>query len=125
MQNERRILIVDDEPSVAQALCYVLDHPGRQFATASNGREALTKIASEHFDIVITDHKMPLLCGLDLVRRLREQNFAGKIVVLSAHLSPDNVEAYAALAVDEMLPKPFDLSRLRRTINNLTSLEDG
>ena len=119
MQRELRILVVDDESAVAQCLSLVLDQPGRKFATACNGKEALTRIAAEHFDVVITDHKMPVLCGLELVQRLREQNFKGKIVVLSAHLSNDNIRAYTNLRVDEILHKPFDLDQLRRVIDDL------
>lgn len=115
-------MIVDDEPAVAQCLCYVLERPECMFATASNGKEALALIATNSFDIVITDHKMPVLCGLDMVRQLREQNYTGRIIVLSAHLSHDNIRAYRELAVDEILPKPFDSNHLRHTIANLAGL---
>ena len=119
MQRELRILVVDDEPAVTQCLFLVLDQPDLKFASASNGKEALTRIAAESFDFVITDHKMPGLSGLELVQQLREQNFKGKIVVLSAHLSNDNIRAYTELRVDEMLRKPFDLDQLCRVIDDL------
>ena len=68
---------------------------------------------------------MPGMSGLDLVRRLRGQKFGGKIVVLSAHLSPENIRSYTELAVNHMLPKPFDLTHLRSVIDSFGSGNDG
>ena len=125
MQNGLCILVVDDEPAVAQALCYVLEQPGRKFVTAGTAEEGLRTLANGKFDIIITDHKMPGMSGLDLVRRLREQKFDGKIVVLSAHLSPENIRSYTELAVNHMLPKPFDLTHLRSVIDSFSSGNNG
>jgi DNA-binding response OmpR family regulator len=117
------ILAVEDETALAQLLALVLGGPNCKVATASNGERALAKIAAaKHpFDVVITDHLMPRVSGLELVRQLRGKNFGGKIVVLSAHLGQDNVAAYELLGVDMMISKPFDVDELRRTIDVLTN----
>ncbi len=117
------ILAVEDETAVAQLLALVLGGPNCKVATASNGERALAKIAAakKPFDVVITDHLMPRVSGLELVRRLRGKNFTGKIVVLSGHLGEDNVSAYELLGVDMMISKPFDVEELRRTIDVLTN----
>ncbi len=116
------ILAVEDETAVAQLLALVLGGPNCKVATASNGEKALAKIAAAKnpFDLVITDHLMPRVSGLELVRQLRGKNFGGKIVVLSAHLGEDNVTAYQLLGVDMMISKPFDVEELRHTIEMLT-----
>ncbi len=121
MEQAMRILTVDDEPAVAQSLLFVLSEPGREVASALSGHEALEMIAARDFDMVITDNNMPGISGLELVQRLRELNFAGKILVLSAHLSTDTRGAYADLEVDEMMAKPFDVRELRRTIDKVAS----
>jgi len=59
------------------------------------------------------------MTGLELVRRLRDAAFSGKILVLSAHLSAENRAAYDALGVDGMIPKPFDLHQLRTVIRQI------
>lgn len=56
---------------------------------------------------------MPGMTGIELVERLREASFRGKIMVLSAHLTPENRAAYQALAVDAMMSNPFDVHELR------------
>ena len=118
------ILSVDDEFRVAHALAFALSSPARRLTLAFNADEALAKIAgpSEHFDIVIVDHKMPSVSGIELVRRLRTENFGGKIVVLSAHLTEENRHAYTDLNVDKMLTKPFDVRELREVIDTLAKV---
>jgi CheY-like chemotaxis protein len=114
-----RILAVDDDPSVAQAISYALASDDRKLAMAASVKEAMEKMAVADFDVVITDNNMPLLNGVELVRRLRQNHFPGKIVVLTAYLSEQLEREYSALAVDRMLPKPFNISELRRTIDAL------
>jgi two-component system response regulator MprA len=121
MKEPLKILAVEDETAVARLLALVLCGPHCKVSTAADGGEALEKIAatSRPFDIVITDHQMPRVSGLDLVRALRAQNFAGKIVVLSAHLTEKNTHAYEELNVDLLLSKPFDVDELRQAIEVL------
>jgi YesN/AraC family two-component response regulator len=59
---------------------------------------------------------MPRMTGLDLVRRLRAQNFGGKIFVLSAYLSDEVIRAYQDLSVDMMMTKPFDFDELQEAM---------
>ena len=119
MKKKLRILGVDDEPLVGASIAYVLEAPNRKIVVARDGREALALATKEKFDIVITDHRMPRSGGLELVRKLRERNYGGKIVVLSAHLSPENIGIYEELAVDEVIGKPFDSKELRELIADL------
>jgi DNA-binding response OmpR family regulator len=121
MSNHLRILAVEDEAAVAQLLALVLGGPTSKVTHVCNGEEALAKIAADPlpFDVVITDHSMPKMTGLQLVGKLRAQRFGGKIVVLSAHLTQENVHAYAELSVDLMLSKPFDVNDLRKRVDAL------
>ena len=86
---------------------------------AKDGKEALALAAREKFDIVITDHRMPRAGGLELVRQLRQRKYAGKIVLISAYLSPDKLGAYEEMDVAEVLGKPFDSKDLREVIEKL------
>ena len=118
------ILTVDDEFGVAHALAFALSHPARQLTLAFSADEALARVTdhSQSFDVVIIDHKMPRMSGIELVRRLRGVNFGGKIMVLSAHLTDENRRAYAELNVDTMLTKPFDVQELREVIDTLSKV---
>jgi CheY-like chemotaxis protein len=113
-----RILVVEDEKAVAHMIALVVGGPASKVVTARDGWEALIKIGatSRLFDIVITDHRMPRMNGLQLVRQLRVQNFGGKILVLSAYLSDEDIRAYEALNVDMMMSKPFDFDELQQAM---------
>ena len=112
------ILTVDDERPVICSIQFALGGPACSLAAAGDGEEALEQIQAKEppFDLIITDNNMPRVNGLELVRRLREMSFAGKIIVLSAHLSTEIQSAYQALKVDRMIPKPFDVSELRSAV---------
>jgi two-component system, NtrC family, response regulator HydG len=118
MSDSLRILVVEDEKAVAHMIALVLGGPTSKVAKARNGWEALIKIGvtARPFDVVITDHRMPRMTGLELVRRLRAQNFGGKILVLSAHLSDEVIHQYDELRVDMMMTKPFDFDELQEAM---------
>ena len=113
-----QILVVEDEKAVAHMIAMVLGGPAAKVVKARNGWEALIKVGAtaRPFDVVITDHRMPRMGGLQLVRQLRAQNFAGKILVLSAHLSDEDIRAYEELSVDMMMSKPFDFDELQQAM---------
>jgi len=118
MSDPLQILVVEDEKAVGHMIAMVLGGPASKVTRARNGWEALIKIGltARPFDVVITDHRMPRMTGLQLVRRLRAQNFGGKILVLSAHLSDENIRAYEELSVDMMMTKPFDFDELQQAV---------
>ena len=123
MLRKLNILTVDDELPIIYSLRFALGSPERVVASASDGEEALTRIRTHEppFDVVITDNNMPRVNGLLLVRRLRDLSFGGKIVVLSANLSDEMRAAYEALHVDRLVPKPFDVAKLREVVEELAA----
>src|SRR6202162_3220288 len=119
MKRKLRILEVDDEPIIGESIALALEAPNREVVVAKDGKEALVLAAKQKFDVVITDHRMPRTGGLELVRKLRERNYAGKIVILWGHLSPENIGAYEDLDVDEVVGKPLHSEELRTLIEDL------
>lgn len=122
MREALQILAVEDEKAVAQILAVVLGGPMARVIRAADGWEALIKVAANDrpFDLVITDHRMPRMNGLELVRRLRARQFHGKIMVLSAHLFDEDIRAYEELRVDMMMSKPFDFEEIQNAVAMLT-----
>jgi two-component system response regulator QseB len=117
------ILLAEDERSVAFSISFALKADGHKIEIVSDGEEALSELTRKPgaFDLLITDHSMPRMNGVELVKRLRDTAFTGRIVVLSAHLSAENRAAYLALRVDMMVPKPFDVHLLRAAIREIGS----
>jgi CheY-like chemotaxis protein len=120
MRQRLNILAVDDEPSVTSSLFWALRPLGHTVEAVNDGEQALAKLATNPtINLLITDHSMPRMSGLELVRRLRETGYNEKILVLSAHLSQQNRAAYDSLGVNAMLPKPFDVDALRQVVDEL------
>jgi CheY-like chemotaxis protein len=119
VKKKLRILGVDDEPIIGESIACLLEAPHREIVIAKDGQEALAMAAKQKFDVVITDHRMPRAGGLELVRKLRGRKYTGKIVVLSGHLSPENIGIYEELSVDEVVSKPLDSAELRDLIEGL------
>lgn len=127
MNSPFNILLAEDEPSVAFSVSFALKADGHKIETVRNGEQALLELSSKPgaFDLLITDHTMPRMNGIELVKRARDSAFKGKVVVLSAHLSAENRAAYVALAVDLLIPKPFDVHVLRAAIRKLSGGEEA
>ncbi len=118
MNNPLQILVVEDEKALAHMIAMVLGGPAAKVTAAKNGLEGLMRVGVAHtpFDVVITDHRMPRMGGLEFVARLRKQDFAGKIMVLSGFLSDEDIAAYEKLSVDMMMSKPFDFDELQQAM---------
>jgi CheY-like chemotaxis protein len=99
----------------------VLAPDGHTVEGAANGREALARITGPDaaYDVVVTDHHMPELNGLGLVRALRKLDYRGKVVVFTSELSPEVSAAYRELNVDHVLPKPVMPPVLRELFRQL------
>lgn len=115
------ILLAEDERSVAFSIAFALKIDGHKVQVVADAAQALASIGVEpdRFDLLITDHSMPGMNGVELIHQLREKSFGGKVMVLSAHLSREGRAAYEALAVDAMVSKPFDVHELRATVTRL------
>ncbi len=110
----RNVLCADDHDQIALLVQRLLERAGHHVECVSDGQQAWERIAAapDHFDVVVTDHQMPHISGLELAARLRAIGFAGKIIIQSCRLSLAEESAYRALAVDNILCKPGDVLRL-------------
>jgi len=113
------ILAVDDEAGSRIALDVVLKLAGHHVNFAKDGDEALEMFehAEAPYDLIITDHLMARVSGLDLVRRLRDLGFTGEIVVLTAYAGSIDEEEYKKMEVVGLMEKPFEIAELREWID--------
>lgn len=103
-----RILLVDDEPTQRLIMARILRRAGYEVDTAGNGREALTKIESGDFHLLITDWEMPEMDGISLCRAMRASTREGYIytLLLTARDSVEHVVAGLQSGADDYLTKP-------------------
>src|SRR5688572_3270623 len=115
---KHRVLIVDDEPGIRQAVKQVLEYEDMEVRTAGCGREAITVYADFRPHVVLLDVKFAGLDGLETLKRLRTIDPQAVIVMLSGHGTiATAVEATQRGAFD-FLEKPLDADRLLVTVRN-------
>jgi CheY-like chemotaxis protein len=116
-----RILIAEDDLLLNNVLCLVLDEYGYSVKSVSNGQSAFDLVRDDldGFDLIITDHAMPGLNGLGLVRCLRTISYPGKIIVLASPPDPEDQKAYRELLVDRLLFKPVETRLLIQAIKEV------
>jgi len=102
-----RLLVVDDEAAVREALALVLDLSGFEVATAVDGREAMRTLAVDSPDAVILDVLMPGLDGLEVCRRMRAGGDRTPVLMLTARAEVSERVAGLEAGADDYLAKPF------------------
>lgn len=114
-----RILLVEDETNMAKMQVKLLQRKGYEVDTAGNGREALTKLDRSHFDVVITDLKMPVMDGMQLLHHMNIKERGCAVIVLTGHGTIESaVEAMQHGATD-YLTKPCNPDELFLKIDKL------
>jgi two-component system response regulator MprA len=102
-----RLLVVDDDPSVREALALVLDLNGFEVTTAGDGREAIRTLSVAPPDAVILDVLMPGLDGLEVCRRIRATGDRTPVLMLTARTEVSERVAGLEAGADDYLAKPF------------------
>ena len=114
--HHRRLLLVEDNPRVREALKLLLRLDGHIVTEAENGRDACLCFTPGEFDLVITDYAMPEMMGDELARTIKCLVPAQPLLMITGQAAPprncDN-------PVDAILLKPFTLAELRQTLTNL------
>ncbi len=117
----RRILVVDDEPFVCDAVKMMLAFDGHQVDTAASAKDALALFAPGKYDLVITDYAMPEMKGDELAVAIKTQAPAQPVVLITAYAEMLKVSDTPLHGVDFVISKPFLLENLREAISKTTS----
>ncbi|HUY99374.1 MAG TPA: response regulator transcription factor [Thermomicrobiaceae bacterium] len=112
----RRILVVEDDPSISELIAWALDDAGFDVRTAPTLAEALAIVQQDEPDLVVADFLLPDGLGSELVRRIRQHDGVATLV-MSSH--PSAREHGASVGADACLPKPFDLDEFFETVETL------
>ncbi len=123
-EKKKRILIVDDDIEVVDVIRDILQarYEGLEFKTAHDGYEALINAGDFKPDLMILDIRMPKIDGLEVCRRLRENEALSsgiKILAMTAHTEAYDRETVLAAGADEYLIKPVDLKTLVEYVEKL------
>ncbi|MCG3173932.1 MAG: Regulatory protein AtoC [Myxococcota bacterium] len=110
------MLVVDDEDNIRHMLSVLLRQHGYEVDTAANGKEALEALAKKNYNAVMTDIRMPVMDGMQLLREMKARRIPAAPIVLSAHGAMQDVVEAIRLGAVEYLLKPFDIETILLTL---------
>ena len=118
---QKRILVVDDNPQVCDAVKLMLDFDGHEVRTAGSGKDARTILEQDRFDLVITDFDMPVMKGDELAAAIKARSPRQPVVMITAYAEMIQASGNPLTGVDLVLSKPFLLETLREAIAKVTA----
>ncbi|WP_323710487.1 response regulator transcription factor [Mammaliicoccus lentus] len=125
-----KILIVEDEVKIARVIQLELEYANYEISIANTGRQALELFESNHFDLVLLDVMIPELNGLEVLRRIREEDSNIKIIMLTARDAVMDKVSGLDSGANDYMTKPFEIEELLARIrvhlkqNNETTEEN-
>ena len=118
--SEVKFLVVEDSPTMSQLIAFALKRiRGAKIVEASDGIEALKKIAVEKFNLIITDINMPIMDGLKLISLIREnvQHKETPIIIITSDLSEEQRKIGLTVGANAYLTKPIQPAELLKLVS--------
>ena len=116
MTAKKKILVVDDESLVCEAIALMLSFDGYEVVTAGSGKAALALFVPGKFNIVTTDYMMPEMNGAELAQALKAQAPDQPVIMITAHSDMLKSSGVPLTGVDQVVSKPFQFADLRAAI---------
>jgi CheY-like chemotaxis protein len=113
------ILIVDDEPDVAEVLARSLSREGHRATVAHSGEEALKLLNAFQPDALFLDVSMPGMNGLELLGAVKRLRPSLPVVVITGHATPDEIEEVKRLGAVDVIAKPAPLTHYQKALGRL------
>ncbi|MBM4160823.1 MAG: response regulator [Ignavibacteria bacterium] len=121
MPEKNRILVVDDEDALRTVLSAELEGEGYKVSSASDGAEAINVLKSQSFDLVLLDIKMPNVDGFEVLKYVKENQPATKVIMLTGFADLKNAIESKKLGAEDFISKPYDLVDLLTTVERVLS----
>lgn len=112
MAAKKKILVVDDEVELCEALCFDINEAGYIAVKAHSGRQAIELLSKQSFDLIITDVKMPDGDGIELLKDIKSKNNEEPVVLLVSGFTDIRPEEAYNLGAEGVFPKPFKIENL-------------
>lgn len=114
-----RVLVVDDEPSIARIVTFHLEQLNAEVDHAENGQVAVEKASASAYDLILMDMDMPVMNGFDAVRALREKGYSGTIAAATGLTQESDRQDCLDAGCDRYLPKPYARADLASMLDSL------
>ena len=110
------ILVVDDEENAREGLSKILTKEGYRIETAANGKEAVDALKHRSFDLVITDMRMPLMDGFEVLREIKKMKESVGVIMITAYGEVESYLEAMDMGAFEYINKPVRVNELKKVI---------
>src|SRR5919112_4246196 len=117
-----RILVVDDETGIREAIRMTLEYEGYKIDEARSGQEGLDKASKTDYDAILLDIKMPVLDGIEVLENLKDQKITSPVVMVSGHGDVHTAVECTKRGAFDFLEKPLNRDKLLLTVRNAVRL---
>jgi two-component system, response regulator, stage 0 sporulation protein F len=117
------ILIVDDQVGIRLLLNEIFQREGLTTYPASNGIEALQLFEQQQIDCILLDVKMPGMDGIEVLKKIREQNVHIPIFMMTAYGEQELIDQASVFKVEKFFTKPFNIFEVRDNVIRVLSME--
>ncbi len=111
-----KILVIDDELSMREFLEILFQKQGYQVESAASGEEAIERIESENYHLIICDIMMPRVSGMEILKRAFELNPNALVIMITAYASPENAVEAMKLGAYDYITKPFQVDEIKLVV---------
>ncbi|MBZ5552555.1 MAG: response regulator [Acidobacteriia bacterium] len=122
MAEKIKILIIDDEPSVVDAVKLILNDNGYDAVGAMTGRDGIEEGQRARFDLTITDLRLPDMSGFDVLRWIRGKDPQNRVIIITSHSTPEVLTKARNGGAVDVLPKPFSPNQLIQLVNHALAI---
>jgi DNA-binding NtrC family response regulator len=119
VEQQKRILVVDDEENARNALSRILTREGYEVASAGNGYEALNYLRGKEVELIITDINMPEMNGLTFLRELSRSHPESNVIMVTAYGEVESYFEAMNLGAFEYINKPVKIDELKKIIRKI------
>ena len=116
----RRVLIADDEPDILKLIGRALETVGFAVSLAGDGQQAYDLFVSDAYDLVVTDLRMPVMDGFELINRIKALSPGTPVVIISGGFMEDLTPIGGPAAVAAIVHKPFQMGEFYKTVLQAT-----
>jgi len=120
-----KVLVVDDEPKLGRLAAEMLETDSHEVVRVGGGRAALVEMASQRFDVVLTDLRMPEVDGMQVLQAARARTPPPEVVVMTAYGTAENAVAAMKAGAADYLTKPFAMDELLMRVRRLAAQRDA
>lgn len=118
MNQQKRLLIIDDEDIVLKSTQRILRDSGYHIDTASNGEEGLAMLDRDDYDLVVTDLMMPGMSGMDVLRTIKANRIDVTVVIFTGFATAETAREALKTGAFDYIPKPFTPEEFRDVVKN-------